>query len=62
MDGLSGANDRSSMRFQPIHSQNEVDATGLQYDGRDKKFQSFDFNGDVVANHGGSTLARRGVY
>ena len=62
MDVLSGANYRSSMRFQPIHSKNEVDATGLQYDGRDKEFQSFDFNGNVVANHGGPTLARGGVY
>ena len=62
MDDLSGTNYRSSMRFQPIHSQNEVDATRVQYDGRDKEFQSFDFNGDVVANHGGPTLARGSVY
>ena len=62
MDDLSGVNYRSSMRFQPIHSQNEVDATGLQYDGRGKEFQSFNFNGNVVTNHRGLALARRGVY
>ena len=26
------------------------------------KFQPFDFNDDIVANHGGLTLARGGVY
>ena len=49
MDGLSGANYRSSMRFLPIHPQNEVDVRRLQDNGRGIEFQPFDFHGDIDA-------------
>ena len=57
MDDLSGANYRSSMRFQPIHPQNEVDVRRLQDNGRGIEFQPFDFHGDIDANQGGLTLS-----
>ena len=60
MDGLSGANYRSSMRFQPIHTQNEVDVRRLQDNGRGIEFQPFDFHGDINANQGGLTLSHGG--
>src|SRR3954469_16548773 len=35
------------VKFQPIHSQNEVYGGRLQEDGRSKELNSFDFNGGV---------------
>ena len=58
MDGFRGANDRSCMCFQPFHSDNEVDIGRLQNSGRNMVFQTFNFNGNVVSNQGGWTLAR----
>ena len=58
MDGLNGAIDRSGMGFQSFHSQNEVNIGTLQNNGGNMEFQPFKLNGDVVTNHGGSTLAR----
>src|SRR3954466_5560703 len=49
------------VKFQPIHSQNEVYGGRLQNDGVSKEFNSFNFNDGFGHYLGGSALAYRGA-
>ena len=61
MDRLGATIECGIVHFQPIHSENEVYGGRLQNDWGNKEYNSFDFDGGIWHQLGGTALADRGA-